>query len=47
MEFIIGKTEDAVITEELQRLSSVGNTYNFLNDEPELYSVNDLKVKFG
>ena len=46
VEFIIQRTDDALITEGLQQLSLVGHTYDFLNDEPELYTVNDLKVKF-
>ena len=47
VEFIIRKTEDASITEGLQQLSSSGNTFDFLHEEPELYSINDLKVKFA
>jgi len=46
VEFIAKRTEDTLITEGLQQLSSSGQTYDFLNDEPELYSVNDLKVRF-
>jgi len=47
VEFIIQRTDDALITEGLQQLSSFSHSYDFLNDEPELYSVNDLKVKFA
>jgi len=47
VEFIIQRTDDALITEGLQQLSSISHSYDFLNDEPELYSVNDLKVKFA
>ena len=46
VEFIIRKTDDAMITEGLQQLSSNSRTYDFLSDEPELYTVSDLKVKF-
>ena len=46
VEFIIRKTDDNMITEGLQQLSSVGRTYDFLQEEPELYTVNDLKVRF-
>jgi len=46
VEFIIRRTDDAMITEGLQQLSSNSHAYDFLYDEPELYSVNDLKVKF-
>ena len=48
VEFILQKTNDSLITEGLQQMSSASHqTYEFLNDEPELYSVNDLKVKFA
>jgi hypothetical protein len=47
VEFIIQKADDSFITEGLQQLSSYGNTYDFLYDEPDLYTVNDLKVKFA
>jgi uncharacterized radical SAM superfamily Fe-S cluster-containing enzyme len=48
VEFLMQKANDSSITEGLQRLSSASRqTYDFLNDEPELYSVNDLKVKFA
>jgi hypothetical protein len=48
VEFIMQKTNDSLITEGLQELSSMSrHTYDFLDNEPELYSVNDLKVKFA
>jgi hypothetical protein len=46
VEFIFRRTDDDRITEGLQHLSSISHTYDFLYDEPELYSVNDLKVRF-
>ena len=46
VEFIIRKTDDAMITKGLQQLSSISHSYDFLYDEPELYSVNDLKVRY-
>ena len=46
VEFIIRKTDDARLTKGLQQLSSSSHTYDFLHDDPELYSVNDLKVRF-
>ena len=46
VEFIIRRTDDAMITEGLQQLTSCGNTCDFLHGEPELYSVNDLKVRY-
>jgi len=46
VEFILRRVEDALITEGLQQLSSSSHTYDFLNNEPEIYSVNDLKVQY-
>ena len=40
------KTDDALITKGLQQLSSSSHTYDFLENEPELYTINDLKVRF-
>jgi len=39
--------DEVLITKGLQQLSSLSNTFNFLNNEPELYSVNDLKIKYS
>jgi len=47
VEFILQKVDDALITEGIQQLSSSCHTYDFLRNEPELYSINDLKVKFS
>jgi hypothetical protein len=47
VEFISRRTNDALITEGLQQMSSSGHTFDFLNDEPALYSVNDLKEWFS
>jgi len=46
VEFMLRKTNNALIIEGLQQLSSESPVYDFLKNEPELYSVNDLKVKF-
>jgi hypothetical protein len=46
VEFIIHRNDDALITEGLQRLASSSHTYDFLNDESELYTLKDLKVRF-
>jgi hypothetical protein len=46
VDFITRKTEDALITEGLQQLLSSSHTYDFLENEPEIYTVNDLKVRF-
>ena len=46
VEFIIRRTDDSLITEGLQQLASCSHTYDFLYNEPELYTVNDLKMRF-
>ena len=46
-ELILQKADDMLITEGLQRLSSSSHTFDFLSNEPELYSVTDLKVKYS
>jgi hypothetical protein len=47
VEFIVQRANDAIMTEELQQLSSSSSVFNFLHDDPELYTMNDLKVKFS
>ena len=46
VEFMLQKVDDALITEGLQELSSASRAYDFLENEPEIYSVSDLKVKY-
>ena len=46
VDFIIHRVNDSLITEGIQQLSSSSKTYDFLDKEPELYSINDLKVRF-
>ena len=46
VEFIVRRADDAMITEGLQQLTSCGNTCDFMYGEPELYTVNDLKVRY-
>ena len=45
VEFMLQKTEDVLITEGLQQLASSCHGFDFLNDEPDLYSINDLRTK--
>ncbi len=46
VDFLLNKIDNQIITEGIQEIASTSKLYNFLNSEPELYSVNDLKVKF-
>ena len=43
---LVSKTEDKLIVEGIQKLASVSGSFDFLKDEEELYSVNDLKERY-
>ncbi len=42
-EFLLSKTQDQILVEDIQRITFESDIFKFLNEEPELYSVNDLK----
>ncbi|MFN8208910.1 MAG: DUF2281 domain-containing protein [Bacteroidales bacterium] len=44
--FLANKSEDAIINEGIKRIASTSNSFNFLHDEPDLYTVEDLKEKY-
>ena len=46
-DFVIKKFEDNRITESIQHLASKSKAFDFLNDEEELYTSNDLKEKYN
>ena len=46
VEFLLNKVEDQLITEGIQEIASTSMSFEFLNNEPDLYSVNDLKVTY-
>ena len=46
-DFVIKKFEDNRITESIQQLASNSKAFDFLNDEEDLYSSNDLKEKYN
>jgi hypothetical protein len=41
--FLESKIEDELITEGIKKMMSTSKTYKFLNEEEELYQLNDLK----
>ena len=45
-EFLLNKTENQLLTEGIQKLVSDSKTFKFLEDEEDLYSVNDLKERY-
>lgn len=42
-EFLLSKVQDQILVEDIQQITSGSNAFTFLNEEPELHSVNDLK----
>lgn len=46
IDFILHTKNDAIITEQLVRLQMESGAFNFLNDEPELYSDKNLIEKY-
>jgi len=45
--FLLSKIDDGIIQENLQALSSQSKTLRFLDEEEDLYTVNDLKYLRG
>ena len=45
-EFLLGKIDDKLIAEGIKKLASESKSFDFLNDEEDLYTVKDLKEKY-
>ena len=45
-EFLLNKIDDQMITEGIQEIASSSKSFDFLKNEPDLYSISDLKVKY-
>ncbi len=45
-EFLLSKIEDRLITEGITKLTSDSGSFNFLEYEEDLYTVNDLKERY-
>jgi hypothetical protein len=43
VDFLLSKIDNNIIREGIQKLTSDSKSYDFLKDEEDLYSVNDLK----
>ncbi|HEX6982259.1 MAG TPA: hypothetical protein VF181_05820 [Balneolaceae bacterium] len=44
--FLKSKLQDRELTYSIQRQAEQGNSFSFLEDEEELYSVDDLKERY-
>ncbi|UXE68105.1 MAG: DUF2281 domain-containing protein [Chryseotalea sp. WA131a] len=45
-EFLLSKIENQILTEGIQKLAANSKSYQFLEDDPDLYSVSDLKERY-
>lgn len=45
-EFLLSKSDDTLILEGIQKLTSDTTSFDYLMDEEDLYSVSDLKEKY-
>jgi hypothetical protein len=45
-DFIMKKYEEQCITDGLQQLASKSNVFDFLHNEDDLYTLNDLKEQY-
>ena len=46
VEFLLNKIDDQLMTQGIQEIVSSSKSFDFLNNEPDLYSINDLKLKY-
>jgi hypothetical protein len=45
-EFLLSKIDDKILLEGIQKLAFDSKSYEYLKNEEDLYSVNDLKEKY-
>ena len=45
-DFLLSKIDDKIMLEGIQKLTLDSKAFDFLNEEENLYSVNDLKEKY-
>ena len=45
-EFLLRKIDDKILLQGIQELTSQSSAFSYLNDEEDLYSVNDLKERY-
>jgi hypothetical protein len=46
-DFVIKKFEENRLSESIQMLASKSQAFDFLNDEEDIYSTNDIKEKYN
>lgn len=45
-DFLLSKLDDRIIVEDIQKLTSDSKSFEYLNDEEVIYSVEDLKERY-
>ncbi|MDP3432262.1 MAG: hypothetical protein Q8T04_04765 [Bacteroidota bacterium] len=45
-DFLLQKIDDQILQEGIHELTSKSKVFSYLNDEEDLYSVNDLKERY-
>lgn len=45
--FLLSKINQRLLTEEVTQVNINSSSYKFLADDKDLYTINDLKVKYG
>jgi hypothetical protein len=45
-EFLLSKIDDKILVEGIQKLASDSKSFEYLMNEEDLYSVNDIKEKY-
>lgn len=45
-DFLLQKIDDQILREGIQELASKSKAFSYLNEEEDLYSVNDLKERY-
>jgi hypothetical protein len=45
-EFLLSRIDDKILLEGIQKLASDSKSFEYLKNEEDLYSVNDLKEKY-
>ncbi len=46
-EFLLSKINQRLLTQDVSQLNMNSKSYKFLADDKDIYTVNDLKVKYG
>lgn len=46
VKFLLSKIDRQILSEEIQKTVSASKSYDFLKNEPDLYSLSDIKSKY-